>query len=216
MSVSDDGKAVAPARGAARDEILDGAKRLFAERGYDGVSISDIARETGVSKANIFHHFESKDGLYLAVIAAIVEGTPDRTPFLRGDGDVVARFEEMAAAEMVEAERDERGVRLILKELVSGSPLRNRVLAEDIFADRFAKLVAEIRTLQAEGRLRADIDPALAATVLRSATAFYVLGRDVLRHLPGVAFADDPEAYARAAARLVLRGLAAPETGGER
>jgi len=48
--------------------ILEVAEQLFADSGFDSVSISDIAQRADVSKANIFHHFKSKEGLYLAVL----------------------------------------------------------------------------------------------------------------------------------------------------
>lgn len=205
--------APAPARGTAREHILECAKRLFAERGYDGVSISGIARETGASKANIFHHFESKEGLYLAVFADIVDHVADQSVAFTAGRSVVESFQEMAAAELKEAVKDERGIRLILQEIISGNPMRTRRLAEEIFADRFIKLVECIRELQAEGTCREDVDPALAAHVLRSATAFYILGRDVLRHMPGVTYADDPDRYVREAVGLILRGLIAADSG---
>ncbi|HBE91853.1 MAG TPA: TetR/AcrR family transcriptional regulator, partial [Gammaproteobacteria bacterium] len=44
--------------------ILDAATRLFAERGFDGVSMRQVSEAAGVSKANIYHHFESKEALY--------------------------------------------------------------------------------------------------------------------------------------------------------
>jgi AcrR family transcriptional regulator len=47
----------------ARARIRDAALRLFAERGLDGTTIRDIAREAGVSGGLIRHHFGSKDGL---------------------------------------------------------------------------------------------------------------------------------------------------------
>ncbi len=206
----------APSRGSARLHILDCAKRLFAERGYDGVSISDIARETGASKANIFHHFESKEGLYLAVIAEVVRRVPDHIDALSSEHDIVEAFQELAAAELTEGAKDETGVRLILREIISGDPRRSRVLAEDIFADRFTRLVDLIRTHQDTGTFRKDVDPALAAHVLRSASVFFILGRDVLRHMPGVDFADDPDRYAREAAALVLRGLVVRDSSEEK
>ena len=46
--------------------ILDAAVRLFSESGYDGVSMRRIAEEAGVSKANIYHHFASKEALNFA------------------------------------------------------------------------------------------------------------------------------------------------------
>ena len=54
---------------SALERILGAAERLFAERGFDSVSISDVAREAGVCKANVFHHFAGKQALYEAVLA---------------------------------------------------------------------------------------------------------------------------------------------------
>lgn len=47
----------------ARARIRDAALRLFAERGIDGATVRDIAREAGVSPGLLRHHFGSKDGL---------------------------------------------------------------------------------------------------------------------------------------------------------
>lgn len=46
------------------------AMRHFAERGYDGVRIEEIAREAGVAKGAVFGYFTSKDGLFLAAYQA--------------------------------------------------------------------------------------------------------------------------------------------------
>ena len=51
--------------------ILAVAKVLFADRGYHGVSIDDIARRLGVSPAVLYRHFPSKEALYEAVLGDI-------------------------------------------------------------------------------------------------------------------------------------------------
>src|SRR5580704_11406286 len=56
-----------------REEILDEATRLFAERGYEGTSMADLAERVGLRKASLFHHFASKDVLYAAVLARLIE-----------------------------------------------------------------------------------------------------------------------------------------------
>lgn len=54
-----------------RDSILHVARRLFAEKGYHGVSIDEIARQVDVSPSILYRHFKSKQVLYNAVLQAM-------------------------------------------------------------------------------------------------------------------------------------------------
>src|ERR1700704_2996725 len=54
--------------GERRAAILDAAMRVFADRGYHGSSIDEIAREAGVSKALIYEHFASKQALWASLL----------------------------------------------------------------------------------------------------------------------------------------------------
>lgn len=57
----------------SRDEILKAAMRLFEGRGFHETSMSEVAREAGVSKALIFWHFKTKEELFLAVLNRLLE-----------------------------------------------------------------------------------------------------------------------------------------------
>lgn len=50
-------------------QILDAAARVFAANGIDGASVSQIAKASGVSKATIYHYFDSKE----VVVGALIE-----------------------------------------------------------------------------------------------------------------------------------------------
>ena len=62
------GRPVAGGNPAKRDQILDGAKKVFALSGFDGASMNDITRAAGVSKGTIYVYFQSKEELFAALI----------------------------------------------------------------------------------------------------------------------------------------------------
>jgi len=57
----------------SRDEILNAATRLFANRGFHETSMSEVARSARVSKALIFWHFKTKEELFFAVLNRLLE-----------------------------------------------------------------------------------------------------------------------------------------------
>lgn len=54
--------------GDTREKILKAAEELFVERGFDGVSISDIARRSATTKGHLYYYFENKEVLFDAVL----------------------------------------------------------------------------------------------------------------------------------------------------
>lgn len=67
-SVQDERTVEKPASSSRREEILDAASVLFAERGYHGASLRDISRRVGISHPGMLHHFASKETLLGAVV----------------------------------------------------------------------------------------------------------------------------------------------------
>lgn len=51
-----------------RREIIDGARRVFFDKGFDGASMDEIARASGVSKATIYVYFDSKEALFQSLV----------------------------------------------------------------------------------------------------------------------------------------------------
>lgn len=51
-----------------REQLIDVARALFAERGLEGTSVEEIAAHAGVSKPVVYEHFGGKEGLYAVVV----------------------------------------------------------------------------------------------------------------------------------------------------
>jgi AcrR family transcriptional regulator len=62
--------------GGRRDRIVEVAMRHFAEHGFRGARVEDIAAEVGVAKGTVFLHFGSKEGLFLAAYRRAVSELP--------------------------------------------------------------------------------------------------------------------------------------------
>ncbi|MFE9249348.1 TetR/AcrR family transcriptional regulator [Streptomyces sp. NPDC007088] len=71
-------------KAATRRALADAALRLFLERGYDQVSVKDVAEEADVSTTTLFKHFPGKEALVFdrdsEVEAVLVSGVRDRAP----------------------------------------------------------------------------------------------------------------------------------------
>lgn len=73
------------AKAGRRNALLDAAARLFARRGFEGVSIEDLGAAAGVSGPAVYRHFPSKQ----AVLAALLVGASER--LMTGGREVVER-----------------------------------------------------------------------------------------------------------------------------
>jgi AcrR family transcriptional regulator len=63
-----DGGDSTPLDTAKRRQILDGARRVFFERGFEAASMNDITRAAGVSKGTVYAYFPSKEALFAALV----------------------------------------------------------------------------------------------------------------------------------------------------
>lgn len=70
------------------DRILDVAEQLFAQKGFAGTAVRDIAREAGLTAPSLYNHFEGKQALYEAVLARGVQPLADLIDGLSGGDDV--------------------------------------------------------------------------------------------------------------------------------
>ncbi len=202
----------APGDGNAREAILQAAERLFAERGFDSITVNEIALAAGASKANIFHHFGSKQDLYMAVLKVATDragGDVGRRAAAE-EGDVPERLGLFMANYLTVLITHPHSSRLIMREVMENGEKSGAALARELFTDNFVRIVSLIRAGQACGVLRKDLSAELLAVLMVGVNVFFFHTRAVMRHLPGVAFADAPEDFSRGALELLMNGALAP------
>jgi TetR/AcrR family transcriptional regulator len=199
-----------PAQSAGEIAILDAAVRLFSIHGYDGVSMRRIAEAAGVSKANIYHHFSSKEALYFAILrhsaselTALIENLAE------GQGSFSARLQGFTAAHVEHLFAHSARVRLVLREAFSGDEEKSRAVVEQMLNGVVNRMIAIFEAGQQAGLLRADLDPALCATLLMGADLFYFQAQPLLRQIPEAGFACHPGQYSRQMTDILLNGMLA-------
>lgn len=191
----------------AAGRIVAAATQLFADRGFDPVSVQAVADAAGVCKANVFHHFGSKEGLYLAVLRRARDvADPHVDALEHGNGPIPTRLRAFLRAYLTGLFEQGAGTRVLLRELQDSGPERAAELAREVFGARFARFVEVLRAAQRRGELRATLDPAALAMTLVGAALVYFQSRAVLRFFPDAGWADDLDAYAGRVMDIVLDG----------
>lgn len=181
---------------SGEQKILEAAETLFAEKGFDAVSMSAVAKLASTSKSNIYHHFRNKHDLYLAIMKRVVRhsasllDTIEETP-----GSYARRLSDFAAGQLDNMLSHKRGMQLILREALGGGSERGSEIANYAMAEVFNRLRDMIRNGQKKGELRPDVDPTLAAFMIVAANTFFFQSMPVMQYLPEVDFDEDPAGF---------------------
>ena len=151
-----------------REDVVQAAGRLFAERGYHGTSMRDLGRELGLLGASLYSHVAGKQELLVEVVergAALFQASADAALAAEGSGAVKLRVFVTGHIDVVLDHLDE--ARTFLNEARSvEADYRRRVLAA---RDRYE---TSLRSLLAagvgDGSFRPDLDPKLGGIFVLS------------------------------------------------
>ncbi|MDP1792796.1 MAG: TetR/AcrR family transcriptional regulator [Acidimicrobiales bacterium] len=186
-----------------RDRILHAAWEMFGIRGFAATTVNDVARQAFVTKGAVYHYYDSKEGLFRAVHAAVMDATSARASAgAGGDGDTLDLI-QAGVAEFLDA---------VLE------PITQRILAIDgpaVLGDGW-----ESSDVAAEGMDDFRVYLAAAAAnnelpaVDAEAMAFVIRGA-CFRAATAIAAAEDQAAareYFGDAVRVLINGLATSKT----
>lgn len=155
---------------ARKQQILEAALVVFAQHGFNGATMDDIAAQAGLSKGALYWYFKSKDSIIDELVALFF----DRE---------IEEFETLLANDMTASERLRAATRLLIDEmsgLVDFMPIAYEyyatALRDEATYDFFQQFYQGFTTIFAQmirqgvdaGEFRADVDPTLAAAMLAS------------------------------------------------
>lgn len=193
---------------ARRNQILDAAAAVFAEKGFHRATTKDIAGRAGIAEGTIYNYFDSKDDLLIGMMARLTELETlgdELTEALQGD--VRDFFVVMFRHRVESLERAQGILRAILPEVIANAELREHYYRQ--FVLRVARVIEQYVQARVElGHIR-PVDAALAT---RAVQAMFV-GLLVLRILGDETVVAKWEALPELLATIIFDGLRAE--GGE-
>lgn len=103
--------------GQRRAQLVEVARALFAERGFEGTSVEEIAARAGVSKPVVYEHFGGKEGLYAVVVDREMQRLLDSvTAALQSAGHPRTVLERAALALLDYIEHSTDGFRILVRD----------------------------------------------------------------------------------------------------
>ena len=198
-----------------RRQILDGAKKVFAARGYHDTNISHICDDLGIARGTLYQYFASKRDVFAGIIDDLLERVrlavaskpplPSSFKVKPTREEVIAYGAESLRRLLEAAFEDEASLRILVREAVGLDVQMDAVLRaiDALVADRVAE---DLTTAQRAGLVRADVDPHMAAMFLIG--GIQKLALDVLGKQGGKI---DLDALAVTATRMNMTGILSDE-----
>jgi len=191
-----------------RRRLLEAAVRVFARKGYHAARIGDIAEEAGVAYGLLYHYFSSKEEVLRSVFRdtwrALILTIQN---VAEGDDPPAEQLRKVAEILLRSWRREPDLVRVLVLEVTRSSLLAGEM--DEVVAS-FAAIQEIIERGQADGSIRADLDPRLASYVFYGAIDELLTGW-VLGRLPD---SDDDLARAEHTVVEIVTGGLAPERAG--
>jgi AcrR family transcriptional regulator len=194
---------------ARREQIVEAATRVFAEKGFRRATTREVAREAGVSEGTIYNYFEDKDDLLMAILHRLNETERRVEDFEEGAAtDFRGFLEEYLRRRMSLTWENREVFRVVLSEMLVNAELREVYLRRVI--EPTMRIAEEnFRSRMEEGEVR-RMDAPLAMRSVAGA----VLGLLVLGLLGDEEVGSRPDEIPDVLAGLLVHGFGATEGDG--
>jgi len=169
----------------SRSAILAGARGVFAQKGYDGTSMREVADAAGVNNAMIYYHFDDKRELYRAVLLdsfSELERIWERDIFRK---DVPVRNKiRVYVDELIRFHQNNEDLRRIIFREFNVCNDNCRWIAENLFSNTFKNLSLLLQDGVKNGEIKA-CDPAFAVPAIVGMVTHIFMVHPVAEHISG-------------------------------
>lgn len=145
---------------AREDAIVTSVNRLLASKGFDMMTVDEVAADVGIAKASLYKHFASKEALAAAAMVRVLDVALQRVGELQADHALDA-FDRLKAITRWALQTQLAGEMPSLP--AQNSSLRNALMADKAYLDRLIELSDRlgewISAAQASGRLARTLPP---------------------------------------------------------
>jgi TetR/AcrR family transcriptional regulator len=189
-----------------RAAILSAARRLFAQRGFEGASMREVAAAARVNNAMIYYHFKDKDDLYRSVIFDSVAGLNSiwDEPLFRSSAPVKQKIRRYIE-EFIRYEQKSDDIRRIMAmEFAKSGNIS--CICEDFFGDNQRRLIKLLEDGIKSGELK-KIEPSMGAAALVGIIVHNFIMLPMAEHVKGKKVSLSPEKFGAFASELFFNGL---------
>lgn len=134
-----------------REQLVSIGREVFAERGFDGASVEEIAARAGVSKPVVYEHFGGKEGLYAVVVDREMLRLEKIVTESLKTGRSRVRIEQAVLALLTYVEEDTDGFQILVRDMQPGQDRTYSTLLNDA--------VAQVSHILAHAFIRSGLDP---------------------------------------------------------
>ncbi|WP_289019278.1 TetR/AcrR family transcriptional regulator [uncultured Ornithinimicrobium sp.] len=140
-----------------RQQLIEVGRRLFAERGFEGTTVEEIAATAGVSKPVLYEHFGGKEGLYAVVVDREIQALLGQmTEALTKEGAHARALLEAAAMALLDyIENSTDGFRILVRDSPPGQSTGS-------FASLISDIASQVEHILAAEFRRRRLDPKTA------------------------------------------------------
>ncbi|MEU6740581.1 TetR family transcriptional regulator [Streptosporangium sandarakinum] len=138
-----------------REQLIQISRSLFAEKGFDGTSVEEIAATAGVSKPVVYEHFGGKEGVYAVVVDREMDKLLGMVTEALAASHALVKLERAALALLAYVEENSEGFRILVRDSHAAS-------GTGTFASLINDIASQVEDVMVDEFVRRGYDPKLA------------------------------------------------------